>query len=117
MIEVTAKLVRGSVFLSGETVECCITFSNKLFPGHRNYQSNVDSFESLAWASAQIHCHCTTDTKVRKLSFEERKTVTSNDTSLAVDTIETGKTEIATKPRILFCDLRLMPGEKRSCKL
>lgn len=118
MIEVTAKLVRGSVYLSGETVECCITFSNKPPSGHRTFQSNKDVFESLAWASAQIHCYCTTDQKVRKVSTDESKSMISNsDTALSEDTQETGRTEIATKPRILFCDLRLSPGEKRSCKL
>lgn len=117
MIEVTAKLVRGSVYLSGETVECCITFSNRLSSGHRTYQSNKDVFESLAWASAQIHCYCTTDPKVRKFPDDEmKKPISNSETSLTEDTQETGRTEIATKPRILFCDLRLSPGEKRSCK-
>lgn len=117
MIEVTAKLIRGSVYLSGETIECCITFSNRLSPGHRTYQSNTDAFESLAWASAQIHCYCTTDPKVRKQSESEpRKSITNSETALTEDIHHKGKTEVATKPRILFCDLRLSPGDKRSCK-
>jgi hypothetical protein len=40
MIEVTAKVVRGPVYLAGETVECYITFSNTLAPVHRRSQSN-----------------------------------------------------------------------------
>lgn len=35
MIEVTAKLVRGHVFLSGEVVECIITFSHPVSPTHK----------------------------------------------------------------------------------
>lgn len=117
MIEVTAKLVRGSVYLSGETIECCITFCNKPPSGHKQFQSNKDGFESLAWASAQIHCFCSTDQKVRKTSEDETKNPISNsETALNEDLQETGRTEIATKPKILFCDLRLAPGEKRICK-
>lgn len=117
MIEVTAKLIRGSVYLSGESVECCITFSNPLLPDHKIAQSHYDSFESLAWASAQIHCQCTTDAKVHNQNVVQALVPpTKSDTSLAIGGPDSGKIEIATKPRILFCDLRLSPGESRSCK-
>lgn len=35
MIEVTAKLVRSQIFLSGEVVECIITFSHPVSPTHK----------------------------------------------------------------------------------
>lgn len=112
MIEITAKLIRGSVYLSGETIECCVSFSNPISPEHKISQSHNDAFESLAWASAQIHCQCTTDPKVCKQN-EASGAATSSDTALPIAAQDTGKMETATKPRILFCDLRLSPGETR----
>lgn len=42
MIEITAKLVREQtpVFLSGELVECFLSFTNPSLPEHRISQSN-----------------------------------------------------------------------------
>jgi hypothetical protein len=40
MIEVTAKVVRGPVYLAGESVECYITFSNTPEPVLKRSQSN-----------------------------------------------------------------------------
>ncbi|XP_062828748.1 RAB6A-GEF complex partner protein 2 isoform X1 [Anolis carolinensis] len=51
MIEVSAWLVRGAVFLAGEALECLVTFRNPLPP-----DATSASSEMLAWASAQIHC-------------------------------------------------------------
>lgn len=117
MIEITAKLIRGSVYLSGETIECCISFSHPRSPEHKIAQSHQDVFESLAWASAQIHCQCTTDPKVCKQDGIAKTPAGSSETALAIGGQDSGKIEIATKPRILFCDLRLSPGETRQCKL
>lgn len=116
MIEVVAKLIRSHVFLTGEVVECSISFTHPTSPSHMISQSNDDTFESLAWASAQIICLCFTDPKISKQ--EEGKTsqtVLSNKTALTVSTQE-GNIEIATKPKILFCDLRLSPGQTKTCK-
>ncbi|XP_044728554.1 RAB6A-GEF complex partner protein 2 [Chrysoperla carnea] len=113
MIEVKAKLIRGSVFLIGETVECYITFSNPPIPNYQTSQSHDDSFESLAWASAQIDCLCTTDGKIGKNPLGATKPKTNSETSLT-PCDESGYIEVATKPVILFCDLRLSPGETKS---
>uniref|UniRef100_G3Q5W1 GP1 homolog, RAB6A GEF complex partner 1 n=1 Tax=Gasterosteus aculeatus TaxID=69293 RepID=G3Q5W1_GASAC len=51
MIEVVASMARGPVFLSGELLECLITFTNPM-----SHLSTSASCEMLAWASAQIHC-------------------------------------------------------------
>lgn len=115
MIEVTARLIRGPVYLSGEIVECSILFTHPPSPSHKVSQSNNDAFESLAWASAQIHCHCSTDAKIN--SQGEKINATYNDTSLAACIQDSGRIEMATKPRILFCDLRLSPGQTKTCKL
>lgn len=114
MIEVSAKLLRGHVFLSGEIVECSITFSHPHSPSHKVSQSNTDAFERLAWASAQIHCQCYTDSKIYKEN-ERVNQLTFADTALGAST-QDGKTEIATKPKILFCDLRLSPGQTKTCE-
>lgn len=115
MIEVTAKLIRGHVFLTGEIVECSISFTNPPLPSHKISQSHNDIFESLAWASAQIHCQCFTDPKISK-SNEQNYMGALNNTALSVCTQEAGRLEIATKPKILFCDLRLLPGQTKTCK-
>lgn len=115
MIEVVAKLPRGHVFLSGEIVECSITFIHPQLPSHMVSQSHTDALESLAWASAQIHCYCFTDSKISKLQ-ELGNTATFADTALNASLNGTGKVEISTKPKILFCDLRLAPGQSKTCK-
>ncbi|KAJ9591555.1 hypothetical protein L9F63_001909 [Diploptera punctata] len=118
MIEVTAKLIRGAVYLAGESVECYITFSNTPAPIHKRSHSNNDALESLAWASAQIHCQCTTNSKVvypGGNSYTPEEVSTSNtDTSFAPCRGERGHVVLSTKPRILFCDLRLSTGESKS---
>ncbi|GLV43330.1 uncharacterized protein CBL_03873 [Carabus blaptoides fortunei] len=58
---------------------------------------------------------CTTDAKVHNRNETQALVPpTKSDTSLAIAGPDSGKIEIATKPRILFCDLRLSPGENRS---
>lgn len=118
MIEVIAKLLSGPVYLSGEVVECSITFIHPNLPSHRMSQSNTDSFGSLAWASAQIHCQCTTDSKISRsvpnnANTSGRNSI-PNETSLAICTQDSSIIEFATKPKILFCDLRLSPGQTKT---
>lgn len=114
MIEVVAKLPQGHVFLSGEIVECSITFIHPQLPSHMVSQSNTDALESLAWASAQIHCQCFSDSKISKLQ-DLGSSHMFTDTSLNASLNGTGKIEISTKPKILFCDLRLAPGQSKTC--
>lgn len=38
MIELSAKLTTGTVYLAGEALECVITFSHSAQPEHRNSQ-------------------------------------------------------------------------------
>ncbi|XP_044263262.1 RAB6A-GEF complex partner protein 2 [Tribolium madens] len=114
MIEVTAKLLHGHVFLSGETVECSISFSHVPLASHRVSQSHTDVFESLAWAAAQIHCQCFTDSKIQKDVDRSSLQPTFADTALGATSQESGHIEIATKPKILFCDLRLSPGQTKT---
>ncbi|KAE8750094.1 hypothetical protein FOCC_FOCC003218 [Frankliniella occidentalis] len=118
MIEAVASLLTGPVYLSGENVECSITFTNPPVPQHKTSQSYSDGLESLAWASAQIHCQCSTNGKVthpktNTLAAEELS-ITNKDTSFAPCRGENGHVVLSTKPKILFCDLRLAPGESRT---
>ncbi|XP_060518902.1 RAB6A-GEF complex partner protein 2 [Cylas formicarius] len=115
MIEVRAKLLRGHVFLSGEFIECIISFSHPVTPSHKVSQSHTDVFECLAWASAQIHCQCFTDTKILKdKGVNKHSPIALADTSLGTLTGENAKLVFSTKPKILFCDLRLCPGQTKT---
>lgn len=113
MIEVIAKLPHGHIFLSGETLECNVTFTHLPSPTLTVAQSHEDVFESLAWASAQIHCYCFTDVKVSKDNNSE-KVASFPGTALSASSNENAKLVSATKPKILFCDLRLSPGQSKT---
>lgn len=119
MIEVIARLSRGHVYLCGETLECMIIFRNPGAHPSVRAQSNSDVCETLAWASAQIHCQCATnDDRVQfptSSQVVQEEVATSNrETSFAPCKGERGRVVLATKPKILFCDVRLLPGESRT---
>lgn len=123
MIVITAKLVRdqSAVFLCGETVECFISFANPSLNEHRVSQSNSDIAENLAWAAVQIHCYCNSTVAFTEKAIEPRSPQPDslpslNDTSIAAAMKGQGQVVMKTEPRILFCDLRLTPGETKSCK-
>ncbi|KAH7962412.1 hypothetical protein HPB52_015963 [Rhipicephalus sanguineus] len=87
MIEVQAKLLRDVVYVAGDSVECLVTFTNKQPDANCN-EPNGNSIkrmpENIAWASAQIHCHCSVDeSKVRfpKSPSQEQIATGSKDTS------------------------------------
>lgn len=111
MIEVSASLLRGAVYLAGETVQCQITFCN--------ISENPSDVDCLAWSSVQIICQCSVSEsrvhlpKSQQLSTEEVST-TACDTSFVPNKGERGMTVLSTKPRILFCDLKLGAGESKS---
>ncbi|GCB69745.1 hypothetical protein scyTo_0010616 [Scyliorhinus torazame] len=112
MIEVVAKLLRGPVFLTGEVLECVITFTNPM-----TARSTSASSEMLAWASAQIHCQFhTSESRVALPPSEDAKhdVQAENETVFVPNRGERGKCILATPPKILFCDLRLDPGESKS---
>ncbi|KAK6639758.1 hypothetical protein RUM43_008033 [Polyplax serrata] len=116
MIEISARLIRGSAFIAGEVVECCITFSNPQDPNHKISHGSNDVMETLALASAQIHCQCTTNTKMIQTnsSTETDAPATNTSTSFAPCESDSGYVVLSTKPKILFCDLRLARGESKS---
>ncbi|XP_059053299.1 RAB6A-GEF complex partner protein 2 [Achroia grisella] len=109
MIELSAKLTTGSVYLAGEALECCITFCHTTQPEHRNSQSHSDILESLAWVSAQIHCFYSTSGN----SGEKTPTI-GRKTALEVTSCDIGDVIFHTKPKILFCDLTIPLGESKT---
>ncbi|XP_065262650.1 RAB6A-GEF complex partner protein 2 [Emys orbicularis] len=112
MIEVLAQLSRGPVFLAGEMLECGIVFTNPL-----SAASTSASSEMLAWASAQIHCqfHSSENRVALPPSDDSKHDVQAeNETVFVPNRGERGQCILSTPPKILFCDLRLDPGESKS---
>ncbi|XP_075774453.1 RAB6A-GEF complex partner protein 2 isoform X1 [Pelodiscus sinensis] len=112
MIEVLAQLSRGPVFLAGEMLECAIVFTNPLSPASTSATS-----EMLAWASAQIHCqfHASESRVALPPSDASAHDVQAeNETVFVPNRGERGQCILSTPPKILFCDLRLDPGESKS---
>ncbi|XP_028605423.2 RAB6A-GEF complex partner protein 2 isoform X1 [Podarcis muralis] len=112
MIEVSAALLRGAVFLAGEPLECLVTLRNPLPP-----DATSASSEMLAWASAQIHCqfHASESRVALPPSEDSRHDVQAeNETVFVPNRGERGHCILSTPPKILFCDLRLDPGESKT---
>nr|XP_009858270.1 RAB6A-GEF complex partner protein 2 [Ciona intestinalis] len=118
MIEVVAKLRRGSVYFAGETIHCSLTFTNvpDTEPGN-----NTES-ETIAWASVQLHCFCSiSEARVvlppalMKNMLAKRKDV-GPSTSFVPYKDEQGHCVLQTPVKILFCDLKLAPGESKVFK-
>ncbi|XP_062984444.1 RAB6A-GEF complex partner protein 2 [Elgaria multicarinata webbii] len=112
MIEVSAALLRGAVFLAGEALECFVTLRNPLPP-----DATSASSEMLAWASAQIHCqlHASESRVTVPPSDDSGHDVQAeNETVFVPNRGERGQCVLSTPPKILFCDLRLDPGESKT---
>lgn len=117
MIEIKAKLVRAdaAIYAAGERVECLIEFVNKQFNGASGSEGS-SSVECLAWASVQLHCY----RKINGNFGNWEKNIDLVDmigkTALDAVTQAPGDIVIATKPKILFCDLKLQSNESKICK-
>ncbi|KAF6328033.1 RGP1-like protein, RAB6A GEF complex partner 1 [Rhinolophus ferrumequinum] len=112
MIEVVAELSRGPVFLAGEALECMVTVTNPLPP-----TATSASSEALAWASAQIHCqfHASESRVALPPPDSSQPDVQpESQTVFLPHRGERGQCILSTPPKILFCDLRLDPGESKS---
>ncbi|XP_004923335.1 RAB6A-GEF complex partner protein 2 [Bombyx mori] len=109
MIELSAKLTTGTVYLAGEAIECCISFCYTAQPEHRNSQSHSDTLENLAWASAQFHCFYSTSG-----AQGDKTPILGKTTSLEVAACDVGDAVFHSKPKILFCDLTIPLGETKT---
>ncbi|XP_017481883.1 PREDICTED: RAB6A-GEF complex partner protein 2 [Rhagoletis zephyria] len=110
MIEIRAKLVRAdsAIYATGERVECLIEFTHIGSPGGDNIR-----MENLAWASAQLHCYRKTSYNVATSDKVNELAELVGKTALDAVTQASGDIIIATNPKILFCDLKLSPGETK----
>uniref|UniRef100_A0A4W5KUQ9 GP1 homolog, RAB6A GEF complex partner 1 n=1 Tax=Hucho hucho TaxID=62062 RepID=A0A4W5KUQ9_9TELE len=110
MVEVVASMARGPVFLAGEMMECLITFSNPM-----SHLSTSASSETLTWASAQNHCqfHGSESRVALPAQGTKQDVQAESDTVLIPSRGERGQCMLDTPPKILFCDLRLDPGESK----
>ncbi|XP_035783753.1 RAB6A-GEF complex partner protein 2-like [Anopheles albimanus] len=114
MIEINAKLIRDAVFMCGEVVECLIDFKHPSLPEHKISQSNSDILENLAWATVQLHCYCNSSVNERITNDAvSSNRNTTGTTSLNASNRLKGEVLHSTEPKILFCDLRLSPGEAK----
>ncbi|XP_030374487.1 RAB6A-GEF complex partner protein 2 [Scaptodrosophila lebanonensis] len=118
MIEIKAKLVRAdsAIYATGERVECLIEFTHKVFgEEEKNTQRNANtaSLENLAWASAQLHCYRKTSYSTPGADKSAELAELIGRTALDAVTQAPGEVIVATKPKILFCDLKLQPGETK----
>lgn len=111
MIEVVATMARGPVFLAGELMECLIKFTNPM-----SHLSTSATSEMLAWASAQIHCqfHASEGRVALPQQGNKQDVQAGSDTVLIPSRGERGQCVLDTPPKILFCDLRLDPGESKT---
>lgn len=115
MIEIKAKLVRAdsAIYATGEHVECLIEFIHRT-PAGRNIDNETE--EALAWASVQLHCYRKTNVNVNHQDKMLELSEMVGKTALDAVTQAPGDIVIATKPKILFCDLKLRPNESKTCK-
>ena len=85
------------------------------------------TFEKISWASVQLHCQRYINEQKVNLQ-QQLPNAKSNDslatnieivpldsTALIATKGETGQTVYTSKPCVLFCDLKLQPGESRTC--
>nr|XP_014094004.2 RAB6A-GEF complex partner protein 2 [Bactrocera oleae] len=106
MIEIKAKFVRAdsAIYATGERVECLIEFTHR---------GNDNREEYLAWASAQLHCYRKTNYNLSSGDKVNELTELVGKTALDAGAQAGGDILIATKPKILFCDLKLLPSETK----
>jgi hypothetical protein len=101
MIQIKATILRDDnpVFLCGEIVECMVTLT-------RSMRNTPDM--KIGWVSVQIdgYCQMKRNLKTPDLMLPISKT------SLNVQ----AHSMFSTDPQILFCDLKLGPGESKSCE-
>jgi hypothetical protein len=131
MVEVYAEILRGPgspVYLTGEEVECEITFknlgdtsstANKVSNKNNNKK---ETLKTLAWACAQISCQCyINDTKIilpkSRAQYQKDIENIERGTSFMPNKGENGIIIYSSKPKILFCDLKLELNVSKSCKI
>ena len=137
MIEVKARILHRPIFITGETVECEITITNngrtKKKSSRDNSTTDADVVSrslsnecddeenvTLAWASAQVYCHCLMNERHMRLPANMKNYYNrhggSRFTSFSPVMGEKGHCLCSTDASVLFCDLKLGKGECKKCK-
>lgn len=94
---------------------------------HSSFLSGT--FEKISWASVQLHCQRYVNEQ--KVNLQQQvanaksadalatnvEIVPLDSTALIATKGETGQTVYTSKPCVLFCDLKLQPGETRTCTI
>lgn len=82
-----------------------------------NMPYHIRRLENLAWATAQIHCYCTMAEDEKSSDSVRKTSVYSSSAETALNSGQNdGDVVLSTEPKILFCDLGLLPGDTKSCK-
>ncbi len=113
-MEVTTELMSTGVYLSGDQLTCDITFRNV---GRGDEVATKHVTENLAWASAQLQCICqmASNAAAARRDSESSEILSGNVTTSLQPQRDAFSHEVAaTQPKILFCDLTLLPGESRT---
>jgi hypothetical protein len=107
MIRVSAELSDGGNYLCGEKLSCHVKFENI---------SSED--QSLAWAGAQLHCQCTyrEDLVIPSSPPQSAGLNPATQTAFIPSKGEKGFTIMSSTPSVISCDLKLKPGEVKSCE-
>lgn len=109
MIEVAAKLKKGSVYFAGETITYSLRFTNFSELTINSHSSGEN--ETIAWVSAQIHCFCHINEARINFPQSVKKKLLASGTSFIPHQDEQGLCVFQTEVKILFCDLQLAPGK------
>jgi len=88
MVELTVDLLEKATFLAGEKLSCQIIFRN----------TNDTQSETVAWASAQIHCQCLYREELVKTPLDTLQSP-ANDTAFVPNK---GTTVFVTLLQVLF---------------
>jgi len=145
MIEVKARILQRAVFITGECLHCEVIIinhgrkrdqrdtnlssDNPLIQIHKpdiysrtlssdcDRKDDHDETVTLAWASAQVYCHCNINERLMKLPsdilYNSRQAHGSQFTSFSPVMGEKGHCLCSTTASVLFCDLSLKKGERR----
>jgi len=105
MIEVVARLDRGTVYMAGESIEATVKFTNK----------DEQKDEKVAWVSVQFHCECSVNqNRVTAPPIYEHPPTDKDPQKGMTGGYPVGASApvvFKTNSIILAVDIRLRPGE------
>ena len=101
------------------------TFNMPSFKSSHSFLQDIScqnsSEQIVLWSCAQIDCHCYIDeskvilNSLRYNTTDDNKANEIQATSFQPNKDRVGTSVYSSKPKILFCNLSLRPGETKSC--